>query len=95
MCGATRLRDLSPGRSALEERIMLGIGPAEMIVVGFVALLMFGKRLPEVMRSLGRSVTEFKKGISEIDDDFGRVETTINRAAARFPREGSSRNVGA
>ncbi|GDY09937.1 hypothetical protein LBMAG52_34230 [Planctomycetia bacterium] len=36
-----------------------------MLIVGLVALLMFGKRLPDVMKSLGRSVTEFKKGISE------------------------------
>ena len=39
------------------------------IVLGFV-LLMFGStRLPELMRSLGRSVTEFKKGINEGAED--------------------------
>ncbi len=47
--------------------MLLGIGftPMGMLIVGLVALLMFGKRLPDVMKSLGRSVTEFKKGISE------------------------------
>jgi len=49
---------------------MFGIGPSEMIVVGFIALLLFGKRLPEVMRSLGRGVTEFKKGISGVEDEL-------------------------
>ena len=48
---------------------MFGIGPTEMIVVGLVALLLFGNRLPEVMRSLGRGVTEFKKGVSGIEDE--------------------------
>ena len=34
--------------------------------------LLFGKRLPEVMRSLGKGVTEFKKGMSGIQDEFKR-----------------------
>lgn len=47
--------------------MLLGIGmtPMGLLIVGLVALLMFGKRLPDVMKSLGRSVTEFKKGINE------------------------------
>jgi sec-independent protein translocase protein TatA len=40
-------------------------GPWEMIIVGMVCLLIFGNRLPSVMRSLGKSVTEFKKGIDQ------------------------------
>ena len=51
--------------------MLLGIGftPMGMLIVGLVALLMFGKRLPDVMRSLGKSVTEFKKGIDEKPTD--------------------------
>jgi sec-independent protein translocase protein TatA len=45
------------------------LGATELMVVAFVALLIFGNRLPSVMRSLGKSVTEFKKGVSGIDDD--------------------------
>lgn len=43
----------------------IGVGPMELLVVGGVVLLLFGNRLPSVMRSMGRSVVEFKKGISE------------------------------
>jgi sec-independent protein translocase protein TatA len=43
--------------------------PMEMIIVLVVVLLLFGNRLPSVMRSLGRGVTEFKKGIEGIEDD--------------------------
>ncbi len=46
-----------------------GIGVPEMIIVGIIALLLFGKRLPEVAKGLGKSIVEFKKGISGIEDD--------------------------
>ena len=52
---------------------MFGIafpGGWEWILIAIVALLIFGKRLPSVMRSLGRGVVEFKKGIRGIEDDI-------------------------
>ena len=51
------------------------LGATEMMVVGFVALLIFGNRLPSVMRSLGKSVTEFKKGVAGIEDDIENAVT--------------------
>lgn len=45
------------------------LGPAEMLFVGMIALLLFGKKLPEVARSMGKSLTEFKKGMSGIEED--------------------------
>jgi sec-independent protein translocase protein TatA len=47
-----------------------GMGYGEMLLVGFIALLLFGKKLPEVARSLGKGVTEFKKGIQGIEDEI-------------------------
>lgn len=40
-----------------------GIGMPEMLIVAMIMLLLFGNRLPSVMRSLGVGITEFKKGI--------------------------------
>lgn len=43
-------------------------GGPEWIVILIVALLIFGSRLPSVMRNLGKSVNEFKKGVNEAVD---------------------------
>jgi len=48
------------------------IGFPELLVLGFIALLLFGKRLPEVMRNMGKGITEFKKGMSGLDDELNR-----------------------
>jgi len=45
---------------------MLGMpGLPELLIVAIIVLLLFGKRLPGVMRSLGTSIVEFKKGIKD------------------------------
>jgi sec-independent protein translocase protein TatA len=44
------------------------LGLLEMLIVMGVAVLLFGKRLPEVGRSLGRGIVEFKKGLSDVSD---------------------------
>jgi len=52
------------------------LGPTELLIIAFISLLIFGNRLPSVMRSLGKSVTEFKKGISGIEDDIDQAVTS-------------------
>ena len=47
----------------------LGIGTMELMVVAGVILLLFGSRLPKVMRSLGEGIVEFKRGVQGIEDD--------------------------
>ncbi len=46
------------------------LGTTELVIVAFLSLLMCGNRLPSVMRSLGKSVTEFKKGVAGIEDEI-------------------------
>lgn len=59
---------------------MLGLpGGGELIVIGFVALLIFGNRLPGVMRSLGKSVTEFKKGVAGIEEEIDNAVTAADK----------------
>lgn len=53
-------------------------GGVELIVLLVVMLLLFGSRLPSVMRNLGRGVTEFKKGVRSTEDD---IRTSIDPPA--------------
>lgn len=49
---------------------LLFIGTTELLLIGGIALLLFGgKKLPEMMRGLGKGVREFKKGVNEIEED--------------------------
>ena len=41
-------------------------GPTELLLILFIALLIFGNRLPATMRSLGASMNEFKKGLNDV-----------------------------
>jgi sec-independent protein translocase protein TatA len=45
-------------------------GSWDMVIILVIALLLFGKRLPEVGRSLGKGITEFKKGLKGIEEDL-------------------------
>ncbi len=49
--------------------LAFSVGPVEITIVLLLMLLLFGKRLPEVGRSLGKGLAEFKKGIKSIEDD--------------------------
>jgi sec-independent protein translocase protein TatA len=42
-------------------------GWMELTIIAFIALLLFGHRLPSVMRSMGSGINEFKKGMAEGD----------------------------
>lgn len=65
-----------------------GVGPQEMMIIGVVAVLLFGKRLPEVGRSLGKGLVEFKKGLHGIEDEIKSATSdkplTSSRTASSF-----------
>jgi sec-independent protein translocase protein TatA len=48
-----------------------------LLIVGFILFVVFGRRLPEVGRSLGKGITEFKKGMKGLEDD---TDTTFTNA---------------
>jgi len=49
---------------------MFNLGPVEMIIVMGIAVLLFGKRLPEVGRTLGKGIVEFRKGLNGMGEEL-------------------------
>lgn len=55
--------------------VLLFIGTTEIIVIGGIALLIFGgKKLPELMRGLGKGVKEFKEGMKDVKEEINGGE---------------------
>ena len=54
-------------------------GPLELAVILFVALLLFGRRLPQIARGAGKSLVEFKKGLKDVTD----VKADLTRDVTR------------
>jgi len=54
-------------------------GPFELVVILLVALLLFGRKLPEIARNVGKSLTEFKKGVNEAKDTRDEVMKDVNK----------------
>jgi sec-independent protein translocase protein TatA len=61
---------------------MFGLGYQELLIILVIVLILFGaQRLPDLAKSLGSSVKEFKKGVNEInkDDAPASTATTVNK----------------
>ena len=57
-----------------QHSIMFGIGTSELLVIALIVLLLFGgKKIPELMKGLGKGVKSFKDGMSGLDDDKEEV----------------------
>jgi sec-independent protein translocase protein TatA len=65
---------------------MFNMGFQELLIIGIIAVLLFGKRLPEVARSLGQSYQQFRRGLhdikSEVDDVTYSVKSTVSSSAS-------------
>lgn len=65
----------------------MGLGPMEMIIVGIIAILLFGNRLPEVAKSIGKGFGEFKKGMHGIEDDINTASrSSYSSSSSVSPR---------
>ena len=63
-------------------------GPWEIIIIVVVALLLFGRRLPEVGRSLGKGIVEFKKGLRGIEDEVDKAAGEDDKSDKTPPSQG-------
>jgi|SRR5581483_2434043 len=58
---------------------LLGLGGMEWVILIVLGVLLFGKRLPEMGRSLGKGIVEFKKGLKGLEDEVDATSATAAR----------------
>ncbi len=54
-------------------------GPLELVIILVIAVLLFGRRLPEIARGLGKSLTEFKKGVNEVEETKDELVNDVRK----------------
>ena len=60
-----------------------GLGMTEMMVIGMIAVLLFGKKLPEVAKQLGGSYREFRKGLTDLQSQVDVSDAYYSPATSR------------
>ena len=60
--------------------LLFGLGWGEIVLIVLVILLLFGgKKIPELMKGLGKGVKSFKKGLSEVENEIDQVKKDIDK----------------
>jgi sec-independent protein translocase protein TatA len=67
----------------------LGLGVGELAVIGIISVLLFGRKLPDMAKYLGRSVVEFKKGMHGPEKRGRDDEPDLGEAGSPVPRPSS------
>ena len=63
---------------------LFGLGMQEVLVIALIVLLLFGgKKIPELMKGLGKGVKSFKDGIKEVDDEVKEVKDMTDEEVRR------------
>lgn len=58
---------------------MFGLSPFELVVIGIIAVLLFGGNLPDVARKMGGSYREFRRSLSDVQQQFREAEFEAKR----------------
>lgn len=66
---------------------IFGLGPTELMVLGVLGVLLFGRKLPEVGKYLGQSIVQFKKGMKGLEDNIDDGVSSGSAAPAPAPVE--------
>ena len=64
---------------------LVGIGPVEMMIIGAIAVILFGSKLPEVARSVGKSYREFRHGLNDFQSHTHVPDYPANDAYSSSP----------
>ena len=62
-------------------------GHLELLIIAGIILLLFGNRLPSVMRNMGRGIVEFKKGVHGVEDELNSVGDSDSESGSKESSE--------
>ena len=66
--------------------LLLGLGTSEIILIVLVFLLLFGaKRIPDLMKSMGKGVKSFKEGMKEVEKEINTPDETAAKEPEKEP----------
>ncbi|MCQ2177144.1 MAG: twin-arginine translocase TatA/TatE family subunit [Bacteroidales bacterium] len=61
------------------------VGPWQIVIIAFVILLLFGgKKIPELMKGLGKGVKSFKQGMAEVENEIKDAQIEIEKPAKKI-----------
>lgn len=56
------------------------VGPWQIVVIALVILLLFGgKKIPELMKGLGKGVKSFKEGLNDVEDQINQADESLKK----------------
>ena len=70
------------------------LGWPELVVIGIVAVLVFGRRLPEVGRDFGKGLMEFKRSLKGVDEELEDTRRATRDVGEAVRRAGEERDIG-
>jgi sec-independent protein translocase protein TatA len=65
---------------------MFGLGPSELVIVGIVAVLLFGKNLPQVAQKIGRHYRDFRRSLNDLQSQVNFNEAFDSAPVKSKPR---------
>ena len=64
------------------------VGPWQVVIIALVILLLFGgKKIPELMKGLGKGVKSFKEGMNEIEDQINQADEKLKKDSDEAAKE--------
>lgn len=68
--------------------LLFNLGTGEIVIIALVVLLLFGgRKIPELMKGLGKGVRGFKEGLNDIQDEINRPVNELNAKKEAERRE--------
>ena len=85
----TKLNPIKKNNTMKSLLFLQNLGAGEIIIIALVVLLLFGgKKIPELMRGIGKGVRSFKEGINDVEKEITSVEDDVKKVGKDAGKDG-------